>query len=475
MVLDVGEVKKGVIARYENFLGTSNYKALAQSTQSFNRKLNEERKMRIPYVDGQTGVAMKHYNNVRVSRERMPGRRDDQVYSYPQRRWHKKRYQYLQYFMLPKHLRFLPPGAGPEGGAPTSDAPALINEDSNSNSATKAMEWGDYYMNEDDYAMQVGMGAGYREDRSEPESDSDFEYEGGRNKKKKGKAKSKDTPYNSKSGGSKKKKEAGDSTSNDRSSRSSRRSEAKAPPTTTSHSQPPPHSQPMIPTSVMAHQGPPIHPQPPGYPGMPRPGGPPQGYPGGPPPQGFPGMRPPGGPGYPGGHPYYGHPGGPPGMHPHPGGPPPPGMPMHRPGGPQTGPDGTNKEPSENFEPEAVVVKPRKAEPSGYCDFCLGQGNNNKKTGTQEELIGCSICGRAGHPTCLQFTDNMKISVKEYPWQCIECKTCTLCGTSENDDKLLFCDDCDRGYHMYCLVPPMKEAPEGNWSCSICVKRFQKK
>ena len=61
-----------------------------------------------------------------------------------------------------------------------------------------------------------------------------------------------------------------------------------------------------------------------------------------------------------------------------------------------------------------------------------------------------------GHPTCLQFTANMNVSVKQYPWQCIECKTCTLCGTSENDDKLLFCDDCDRGYHMYCLVPPMK-------------------
>ena len=24
------------------------------------------------------------------------------------------------------------------------------------------MEWGDYYMNEEDYAMQVGMGAGFR-------------------------------------------------------------------------------------------------------------------------------------------------------------------------------------------------------------------------------------------------------------------------------------------------------------------------
>ena len=71
-------------------------------------------------------------------------------------------------------------------------------------------------------------------------------------------------------------------------------------------------------------------------------------------------------------------------------------------------------------------------------------------------MIACSECGRSGHPTCLQFTKNMLISVKKYPWQCIECKTCTLCGTSENDDKLLFCDDCDRGYHMYCLVPPMK-------------------
>lgn len=28
-------------------------------------------------------------------------------------------------------------------------------------------------------------------------------------------------------------------------------------------------------------------------------------------------------------------------------------------------------------------------------------------------------------------------------------------------DQLLFCDDCDRGYHMYCLKPPIKEPPEG--------------
>ena len=36
------------------------------------------------------------------------------------------------------------------------------------------------------------------------------------------------------------------------------------------------------------------------------------------------------------------------------------------------------------------------AEPSNYCDFCLGNQENNKKTGSAEELIGCAICGRSG-------------------------------------------------------------------------------
>uniref|UniRef100_A0A3B3ZW63 C2H2-type domain-containing protein n=1 Tax=Periophthalmus magnuspinnatus TaxID=409849 RepID=A0A3B3ZW63_9GOBI len=70
-------------------------------------------------------------------------------------------------------------------------------------------------------------------------------------------------------------------------------------------------------------------------------------------------------------------------------------------------------------------------------------------------------CGRLGHPSCLQFTENMMQAVRTYQWQCIECKSCSLCGTSENDDQLLFCDDCDRGYHMYCLKPPMTQPPEG--------------
>ncbi|KAI0237184.1 Zinc finger protein ubi-d4 [Lamellibrachia satsuma] len=107
--------------------------------------------------------------------------------------------------------------------------------------------------------------------------------------------------------------------------------------------------------------------------------------------------------------------------------------------------------------------KPRgRASPNNYCDFCLGLETDNKKTGEKEPLFSCADCGHSGHPSCLQFTPNMIISVQKYPWQCIECKSCGLCGTSDNDDQLLFCDDCDRGYHMYCLKPPLSEPPEVN-------------
>ncbi|KAK5979337.1 hypothetical protein GCK32_005919 [Trichostrongylus colubriformis] len=37
------------------------------------------------------------------------------------------------------------------------------------------------------------------------------------------------------------------------------------------------------------------------------------------------------------------------------------------------------------------------------------------------------------HPTCLNFNDNVPVIIKRYGWQCIECKSCTICGTSEND------------------------------------------
>lgn len=37
-----------------------------------------------------------------------------------------------------------------------------------------------------------------------------------------------------------------------------------------------------------------------------------------------------------------------------------------------------------------------KANPSPYCDFCLGDASENKKSGAPEVLVSCADCGRSG-------------------------------------------------------------------------------
>lgn len=42
-------------------------------------------------------------------------------------------------------------------------------------------------------------------------------------------------------------------------------------------------------------------------------------------------------------------------------------------------------------------------------------------------------------------------------------QNCQFCQSGENEDKLLLCDGCDRGYHTYCFKPQMDKIPEGDW------------
>ena len=50
------------LTSFHRFFNNPGYKAYLENAVSFNRKLNEERKMRLPFVDSQTGVAQRHYN-----------------------------------------------------------------------------------------------------------------------------------------------------------------------------------------------------------------------------------------------------------------------------------------------------------------------------------------------------------------------------------------------------------------------------
>ncbi|XP_071986766.1 histone acetyltransferase KAT6B isoform X2 [Engystomops pustulosus] len=109
-----------------------------------------------------------------------------------------------------------------------------------------------------------------------------------------------------------------------------------------------------------------------------------------------------------------------------------------------------------------------RADPIPICSFCLGtkESNRDKKP---EELISCADCGSSGHPSCLKFCPELTSNVKALRWQCIECKTCSACrNQGKNADNMLFCDSCDRGFHMECCDPPLARMPKGMWICQVC-------
>uniref|UniRef100_F6VYS8 Bromodomain adjacent to zinc finger domain protein 1A n=2 Tax=Ciona intestinalis TaxID=7719 RepID=F6VYS8_CIOIN len=48
---------------------------------------------------------------------------------------------------------------------------------------------------------------------------------------------------------------------------------------------------------------------------------------------------------------------------------------------------------------------------------------------------------------------------------------CRICRRKGDGEKMLLCDNCDRGHHMYCLRPALKIVPSGDWFCPDCKPR----
>uniref|UniRef100_A0A8C6TJU1 Histone acetyltransferase n=1 Tax=Neogobius melanostomus TaxID=47308 RepID=A0A8C6TJU1_9GOBI len=129
--------------------------------------------------------------------------------------------------------------------------------------------------------------------------------------------------------------------------------------------------------------------------------------------------------------------------------------------------DGTGTVSLESLPPVRLLPHEKDkpvAEPIPICSFCLGtkEQNRDKKP---EELISCADCGNSVLP-------ELTARVKALWWQCIECKTCSSCqDQGKNADNMLFCDSCDRGFHMECCDPPLMRMPKGMWICQICQPR----
>lgn len=52
---------------------------------------------------------------------------------------------------------------------------------------------------------------------------------------------------------------------------------------------------------------------------------------------------------------------------------------------------------------------------------------------------------------------------------------CRLCNCKGDAEKMLLCDKCDRGHHIYCLRPPLAVIPAGEWFCPKCKPKVVEK
>lgn len=98
----------------------------------------------------------------------------------------------------------------------------------------------------------------------------------------------------------------------------------------------------------------------------------------------------------------------------------------------------------------------------GNCKVCKQQITSAQA----ENSLTCADCGTTSHPACLDISGELLSAIRLYQWQCMDCKSCNQCGMPHDEDKMMFCDKCDRGYHTYCVG--LTTIPDGHWVCSLC-------
>ncbi|XP_030568706.1 supporter of activation of yellow protein [Drosophila novamexicana] len=118
-----------------------------------------------------------------------------------------------------------------------------------------------------------------------------------------------------------------------------------------------------------------------------------------------------------------------------------------------------------NSASETEQKREQDARLSSNCGVCQRTQHRNARN-MPEAFIRCYSCRRRVHPSCIEMPHRMVGRVRNYNWQCADCKCCIKCGSSQQPGKMLYCEQCDRGYHIYCLG--VKTVPEGRWSCERC-------
>src|SRR5690606_29692042 len=101
---------------------------------------------------------------------------------------------------------------------------------------------------------------------------------------------------------------------------------------------------------------------------------------------------------------------------------------------------------------------------------CSASSFHQSSRGRRAPIRGSAAsarCARTASRRLTMYVDTLWVSTDADGFDAL----LLLLFSRNAQEKMMFCDDCDRGYHMYCLKPPYMSLPLGDWSCPDCVRR----
>ena len=101
----------------------------------------------------------------------------------------------------------------------------------------------------------------------------------------------------------------------------------------------------------------------------------------------------------------------------------------------------------------------------------LPLNNSPKKEATDTSYLGMN--SDSSSPTKVKKIEKTNNCSGNEPN--VESINCLVCDRGDDEAMILLCDGCDDSYHTYCLFPPLKEIPKGDWRCPMCVAEICKK